>query len=273
MVFRMIWSRIVIWAWTIDISVMARKNPVAETERKVGLRLLAVRRRTGLPQTRFAMALSIGRERLVSYETGRVPLPLHVGQIVCDTFVTNPIWLASGKGCKTERYSLSIPPSTIMGRWSFREMMLALIREGQCNRSSPNRFLVSLPSAASPAASLAATQGLYHDEITEPREYFSRSVMRVCVDSLERNAIVRRSCLVRKGPICEGCDRNFAEILGEKALKFLEIHRAESLRKGASDDAENAILLCPNCHRLIHLRVPALTLEELRAFRKENPLH
>ncbi|BDZ92717.1 hypothetical protein VEE69_15940 [Escherichia coli] len=44
----------------------------------------------------------------------------------------------------------------------------------------------------------------------------------------------------------------FAPSLKEDGTPFLEVHHIEWLSKGGEDSVENAIALCPNCHRQAH---------------------
>ena len=54
------------------------------------------------------------------------------------------------------------------------------------------------------------------------------------------------------GGICERCRRRapFADRFGEP---FLEIHHLRWLSNGGSDTVENAVAVCPNCHRRLHI--------------------
>lgn len=50
---------------------------------------------------------------------------------------------------------------------------------------------------------------------------------------------------------CESCF-NQAPFLRSDGTPFLEVHHVKPLAKGGSDKAENAVALCPNCHRACH---------------------
>ena len=50
---------------------------------------------------------------------------------------------------------------------------------------------------------------------------------------------------------CQYCKRD-APFLKEDGTPFLEVHHIEWLSKGGEDSVENAIALCPNCHRQAH---------------------
>lgn len=51
-----------------------------------------------VPRTALALRLSIGAERLASYESGRAALPWTIGFQLCDTLNVNVAWLATGEG-------------------------------------------------------------------------------------------------------------------------------------------------------------------------------
>ena len=57
--------------------------------------------------------------------------------------------------------------------------------------------------------------------------------------------------LSRANGKCQNCKRD-APFLKEDGTPFLEVHHIEWLSKGGEDSVENAIALCPNCHRQAH---------------------
>jgi hypothetical protein len=79
---------------------MARTSPIPGREREIGRRLLQTRKDLLVSRSSFAIKLSIGAERLASYEFGRVPLPWSVGRDVCSIFGVSQIWLGTGTGDK-----------------------------------------------------------------------------------------------------------------------------------------------------------------------------
>lgn len=65
---------------------------------------------------------------------------------------------------------------------------------------------------------------------------------------------------------CEGCDLDFEERYGKRGKDFIECHHLKPLsmlRPGQRTSLEDLALLCSNCHRMVHVRRPWLTLEEL----------
>lgn len=65
---------------------------------------------------------------------------------------------------------------------------------------------------------------------------------------------------------CEACDLDFGERYGEWGEGFIECHHmipVSSLRPGQLTKIDDLVLLCSNCHRMVHVRRPWLTLESL----------
>lgn len=88
----------------------------------------------------------------------------------------------------------------------------------------------------------------------------------------ERNRkLVRRKkekVLAETGSLaCETCGFDFHAFYGERGKGFIECHHVvpvRDLRPGARTKLEDLSLLCSNCHRMIHVRSPWLTVEQLR---------
>jgi hypothetical protein len=66
-----------------------------------------------------------------------------------------------------------------------------------------------------------------------------------------RDPRVKAFVLKRAGGRCEACDKvaPFKTLLG---MDYLEVHHMRTLAAGGSDRVQNAIALCPNCHRALH---------------------
>ena len=84
----------------------------------------------------------------------------------------------------------------------------------------------------------------------------------------ERNPRNRLLCLTIHGDQCSVCGFTTIDAYGSKLTSILEVHHIEPLSEieqpKAYDPKRDLIPLCPNCHRAIHKRKPALTPEELR---------
>jgi 5-methylcytosine-specific restriction protein A len=80
----------------------------------------------------------------------------------------------------------------------------------------------------------------------------------------ERDPLVKAWVLQNANGACELC-RNSGPFIDKSGRRFLEVHHVIALSDGGSDTIENAVALCPNCHRKCHLSPEADTLQkELR---------
>ena len=68
---------------------------------------------------------------------------------------------------------------------------------------------------------------------------------------------------------CCLCGFNFGEVYGEVAEGFTHVHHVRPLseiREEYEVDPVNDLRpVCPNCHAVLHRRVPAFGIEEVRA--------
>ncbi len=67
----------------------------------------------------------------------------------------------------------------------------------------------------------------------------------------QRNPYVVAYTLRRANGVCELCEQSapFNKANGEP---YLEVHHVRHLEDGGEDMTENAVALCPNCHRMMH---------------------
>jgi 5-methylcytosine-specific restriction enzyme A len=90
----------------------------------------------------------------------------------------------------------------------------------------------------------------------------------VLVNSYERSAEARALCLALKGFSCVGCGLDMADRYGDLARNFIHVHHLVRISKLGADynitPEKDLVPVCPNCHAVIHLREPMLSIEELR---------
>lgn len=67
-----------------------------------------------------------------------------------------------------------------------------------------------------------------------------------------RDPLVRAWVLEKAKGKCEACDVDAPFVLWD-GIPFLEVHHMIPLAAGGPDTVENALALCPNCHRRSHL--------------------
>ena len=69
--------------------------------------------------------------------------------------------------------------------------------------------------------------------------------------TFSRSEVVREFALRDADGICQGCNEE-APFIGEHGEPYLEVHHLHRRSDGGTDDPENVIALCPNCHRRVH---------------------
>ena len=67
-----------------------------------------------------------------------------------------------------------------------------------------------------------------------------------------RNADVIVAVLNRANGICEKCKQKAPFVRKKDNTPYLEVHHIKQLSEGGDDSIENAIAVCPNCHRELH---------------------
>ena len=67
-----------------------------------------------------------------------------------------------------------------------------------------------------------------------------------------RNPDVVVEVLLRANGVCERCNKKAPFIKASSGQPYLEVHHIIRLADGGNDTVENAIALCPNCHREAH---------------------
>ena len=73
--------------------------------------------------------------------------------------------------------------------------------------------------------------------------------------------------------MCEGCNFDFNQTYGSRGEGFIECHHKKfvaEINKGEKTKLTDLIILCSNCHRMIHRKQPWLTLSELKELIEEN---
>lgn len=84
----------------------------------------------------------------------------------------------------------------------------------------------------------------------------------------ERDPVARRRCLDARGYKCEVCGFDFEGRYGTVGTNFAEVHHLSPLAAGEreySDLRDELMVVCSNCHSMIHRRKEPYTPEEIRA--------
>lgn len=97
--------------------------------------------------------------------------------------------------------------------------------------------------------------------------YKEGKVIQVFVNKYERNQRARIACIKAFGNKCYACGFDFEETYGDIAKGYIHIHHIKPLSdiKGEYqvDPLKDLIPLCPNCHSVVHLTKPELTIDDL----------
>ncbi|MFZ4814368.1 MAG: HNH endonuclease [Phototrophicaceae bacterium] len=79
---------------------------------------------------------------------------------------------------------------------------------------------------------------------------------------------VKRRSLETDGDLrCGVCGMSFGQVYGELGAGYIEAHHPEPISHFAGEqftDADDIVLLCANCHRMVHRRNPPYSIQELR---------
>lgn len=96
------------------------------------------------------------------------------------------------------------------------------------------------------------------------------AVCSVTVNAYERNPLARRRCILAHGARCAICGFNFGEAYGEVGDGYIHVHHLRPLSEiGGTytvDPVKDLRPVCPNCHSMLHRRIPAFSIEDVRAF-------
>lgn len=90
--------------------------------------------------------------------------------------------------------------------------------------------------------------------------------MSIKVNRYERDPRNRAKAIRKHGVRCFGCCRKMVEIYGEIAKDFIHIHHVKpvSATGPTKPKIDDLIPLCPNCHAIVHLENPPLSISELK---------
>lgn len=78
------------------------------------------------------------------------------------------------------------------------------------------------------------------------------AIVKVVTSAFVRNPDVIAEVLIRADGYCERCKQPAPFMRRSNNTPYLEVHHNLPLANGGEDTVENAIALCPNCHREMH---------------------
>lgn len=103
----------------------------------------------------------------------------------------------------------------------------------------------------------AVRQAMKDSKIERKRHLESKSSpypdeYEVITRTFKRDAYVIAEVLLRANGICERCGKEAPFKRASDGTPYLEVHHKKMLADGGEDTVENAIAVCPNCHRELH---------------------
>ncbi len=105
------------------------------------------------------------------------------------------------------------------------------------------------------------------EEVSPSGTYIEGARRLVLVNSYERNPRARAACIAHYGARCVVCGFSFAEKYGPLGEGLIHVHHLVPLSEiGESyelDPIKDLRPVCPNCHAMIHARVPPYSIEEV----------
>ena len=120
--------------------------------------------------------------------------------------------------------------------------------------------------------SLPLEAQLFSDSYSEPEDSFDEGSATSSVSvTYERDPKARRICLSIYGFACVICKFNFEAEFGPIGRSYIHVHHLEPLHQGERQtNPENDLRpVCPNCHAMLHKRVPPFSIEELKEIRRK----
>jgi hypothetical protein len=99
-------------------------------------------------------------------------------------------------------------------------------------------------------------------------ELFEGGGITVQVNRFERNPVARKRCIRFYGPTCVVCGFDFEKTYGPIGAGFIHVHhltpRSTGGRKPRTVDPHKDLRpVCPNCHEMLHRKVPPYSIKEL----------
>ena len=96
--------------------------------------------------------------------------------------------------------------------------------------------------------------------------------MSIKVNRYERDSRNRKKAISKHGVRCFGCCREMAEIYGEIAKDFIHIHHVKPISASGPTEPsiDDLVPLCPNCHAIVHLKNPPLSISKLKGLIRQQ---
>ena len=116
----------------------------------------------------------------------------------------------------------------------------------------------------------ANTWQLDGEEKLEGHEEGSARTIRV--NHYERDPRNRQAAIQAHGVRCFGCRLEMAEVYGQIAKGYIHVHHVKPLAANnpTRPSVDDLVPLCPNCHAVVHLEDPPISINRLKALIRQQ---
>lgn len=157
-----------------------------------------------------------------------------------------------------------------------------LIREEQGEKCDFRKLISNVNKVANSLKEVYAKELCEHifsiKNLNEEMAYkeLEKELLNMRTKKYERDINAREECLSKHGSYCLCCGTNLENIYGKDSNESLEVHYIkENLDMEGGhilNPYEDLRPVCPNCHSIIHSKIPTYTIEEVREKIRENKL-
>jgi len=171
-----------------------------------------------------------------------------------------------------EEYNLKVNTKGNRSDWKVAADLAIEVRRKVSNPHSKEDLLESIREMMIPLiAAMAELIGYSDEDGVESNDFdgcIEGVIKRSVILNRERNPRNRLLCLKIHGELCGVCGDDPKNVYGKDLGSILEVHHIEPLSEAEApkkyDPRKDLIPLCPNCHRAIHKRKPAMLPSELK---------
>lgn len=107
------------------------------------------------------------------------------------------------------------------------------------------------------------------DPKDESTEHIEGHAHEVTSTRYERNSLARAKCIEHFGARCGVCLFDFEKTYGEIGVGYIHVHHlirvADRPKPYKINPIEDLMPVCPNCHAMIHKRIPPFSINEMKA--------
>jgi 5-methylcytosine-specific restriction protein A len=106
------------------------------------------------------------------------------------------------------------------------------------------------------------------DEIPHKGTFSEGAKITVIINAYERSAKARAACVAHHGFACAICGFKFQDMYGDLGVGFIHVHHLVPIgtirEEYQVDPIADLVPVCPNCHSMIHIVEPPLTVNQLK---------